>query len=176
MPEPGVFSAAASTAPKTQVLLIKAASRCWALPLGSVVETMRPLPVREVPGMPAFLRGHAVIRGHLTPVVDLTMLATGAAAPAARRYVTMRLQPHHPPAVADVMVLAVDDVLSVRECDATALAATPALLSFVAPELRAEMVAFDRRLVPLLQAVGQAAADAVPVNAQVGLRARGRDA
>lgn len=59
------------------------ALRC-ALPLDTVEETMRPLPVKPLAGVPPFVRGVAVVRGQPTPVVDAAMLLGGETSSCAR--------------------------------------------------------------------------------------------
>ncbi len=55
-------------------LLCRAGSRLCALPLGLVVETMRPLPIDALPGAPDFVAGLSIIRGAPVPVVDTARL------------------------------------------------------------------------------------------------------
>jgi purine-binding chemotaxis protein CheW len=47
------------------------------LPLAQVAETMRPLPITALPGMPPSVLGVSLIRGHPTPVVDAARLLDG---------------------------------------------------------------------------------------------------
>lgn len=70
-------------------LLFRAGSLLCALPLEDVVETMRPLPVRPLAGLPAFVRGLSVLRGVPLPVVDAAALLGGETA-AATRFVSVR--------------------------------------------------------------------------------------
>lgn len=52
-------------------LVCRSASHSCALPLSSVVETLRPLPVEPLRPAPPFISGISVIRGRPTPVFDL---------------------------------------------------------------------------------------------------------
>lgn len=74
----------------TRVLVVRAGRRACALPLGDIRETMRPLPVEKVAGLPEYVRGMAVIRGEPTPVVDLGAILDGVPSADCRRFVTLR--------------------------------------------------------------------------------------
>src|SRR5665213_1690890 len=54
--------------------LLCRAGRLLALPLESVVEIMRLLPVEPLPGMPRFIAGLCIIRGSPVPVVNADLL------------------------------------------------------------------------------------------------------
>lgn len=92
----------------SQLLLVRARGRVCALPLPSVVETLRPLPLQPVSDLPlpAFILGLAVIRGEPVPIVDLGALLGFAEAPAPRRWVVLRLGARR-------VALAVEDVLKI---------------------------------------------------------------
>jgi purine-binding chemotaxis protein CheW len=73
------------------VLVVRAGERLCALPIGSVVETMRPLPVTSLAGAPPYVRGVAIVRGEPVPVVDLAALVGAGGAPGApARFVSVR--------------------------------------------------------------------------------------
>jgi purine-binding chemotaxis protein CheW len=92
------------------VLLVRAgASRCG-LPLSSVSETMRPLPVAPLAGAPAFVRGVSIVRGEPVPVVDLAALLGGAPEAAVERFVSVQAGGRR-------AVLAVAAVLGVARLD-----------------------------------------------------------
>jgi purine-binding chemotaxis protein CheW len=90
-------------------LFVKVQTRVCAVPLMHVVETMRPLPVEPIAGMPSFLRGVSIIRGIPTPIVDLGALL-GAPGGLAERLVTLRFSDRQ-------VALSVDAVLGVRALD-----------------------------------------------------------
>ncbi len=100
-----------------------------ALPLGDVVETMRPLPVEPLAAMPAFVAGLAVIRGAATAVVDAGALLIGDVPPAWTRFVTVR-------AGAATFALAVDEVVAIAPIARTTLGELAPLLD---PEARARI-------------------------------------
>jgi purine-binding chemotaxis protein CheW len=106
-------------------LLFRAGAHLCALPLGRVVETMRPLPVEAVAGTPAYVRGLAIIRGAPVPVVDVARLLdrTNADPGAERwaRFVTVTV-------AGRVIALAVDGVVGVRSLALASLRELPPLL------------------------------------------------
>ena len=102
-------------------LICRVRDRLCALPLSHVVETMRPLPIETLASMPAFVRGLARARGNPLPVVDLGAML-GASAPArATRFVMVRVEERR-------ALLAVEEVLGVRELDPAEAKDLPPLL------------------------------------------------
>lgn len=73
-----------------RVLVVRVSDQLYALPLTSVIETMRPLRVDALIGVPAFVPGVAIIRGLPTPVADLAAILGFSNAPAPERFVTIR--------------------------------------------------------------------------------------
>lgn len=113
-----------------RMLLCQAGSRLCGFPIEHIAETMRPLPVETLAGMPPFLLGLAVIRGIATPVVDLGSLVSGSARRAPpTRYVTVKAGPRQ-------AALAVDAVLGIRAMPASTRAGLPPLCK----DARAEFV------------------------------------
>lgn len=88
------------------VLLVRAGARVCALPISSVVETMRPLPVAPLAGVPAWVSGVARVRGEPVPVVHLGRFLGDREATPPARLVTVRGRDR-------VAALAVDGVLGV---------------------------------------------------------------
>ena len=121
-----------------------------ALPLGHVVETLRPLPVEPLAGAPAFVQGLCVIRGVPRPVVDAARLlgaqAPGALPPdrSAARFVTVW-------AGARQVALAVDAVLGVRTVPPDSLQALPPLLHEAGAEAVAAVGRLDAELLLVLR-------------------------
>lgn len=92
--------------PVDKFLLVRAGARVCALPLAAVAETMRPLPVSAIAGVPAFVSGVAIVRGEAVPVLALgALLGDREPAPPAR-FVTVR-------AGSRTAALAVDAVVGV---------------------------------------------------------------
>jgi len=90
-------------------LIVGLQSRICAVPLTHVIETMRPLPVEPLAGVPSFIRGVAIIRGVPTPVVDLGAVL-GRPNELAERFVTVRVDDKQ-------VALSVNAVLGVRDLD-----------------------------------------------------------
>jgi purine-binding chemotaxis protein CheW len=112
-----------SAASAATMLLTRAGQVTCALPIGQVVETMRPLPIEPVAGAPAFVLGLAVIRGVALPVVELArVLGTATGASAASRFVVIRTGERR-------VALSVDAVLGVRAVIASGVGALPPLLA-----------------------------------------------
>ena len=103
-------------------LFVTLGSCACAIPIHHVSETMRPLPIESIAGMPEFVRGISLIRGAPVPVVDLQALLGDAAHDVScQRFVTVK-------AGERTVALAVEGVLGVRGMDATALDELPSLL------------------------------------------------
>jgi purine-binding chemotaxis protein CheW len=69
----GVVGGSAGSS-STSWLMCRIGDRLLAVPLGCVVETMRPLPLQGVAGVPEFIQGVSVIRGQAVPVIDVASL------------------------------------------------------------------------------------------------------
>lgn len=138
---------------------MSAGARLCGLPIGDVIETMRPLPVSPVGGAPPFVQGVAVVRGEPVPVVDLAVLLGDAPLPAgpSARLVTVR-------AGARVAALAVAAVRGVTTLEPAELHRLPLLADAHAGALEA-LRARDGDLLLVLGAarlVPEAALAAVP--------------
>lgn len=125
-------------------LFVRAGSQICALPLESVVETMRPLPMTPVAEMPEFIRGLAIIRGSPAPVVDLRLLLNTTTDAPAGRFVLLRLGERR-------AALAVNDVLGVRPLDTSLLQTFPPLLQDAYTELVTAIEVKDQQLLLILQ-------------------------
>ena len=99
------------TATRKKVLIVGLQSRVCAVPLEYVIETMRPLPVELLSGIPSFIRGIAIIRGIPTPVVDLGAVL-GTPNELAERFVIVR-------AGEKQVALSVGSVLGIHDLDPT---------------------------------------------------------
>jgi purine-binding chemotaxis protein CheW len=125
-------------------LVVRVQTRLCAVPLEHVVETMRPLPVESIAGMPAFVRGVSVIRGVPTPVVDLGALL-GAPANAFERIVTLRLGDRQ-------VALAVNAVLGIRDLGLSAIQELPPLLGGASTDLIEAIDTLDEQFLVVLRA------------------------
>jgi purine-binding chemotaxis protein CheW len=101
-------------------LICRVATLLCALPLSHVGETMRALPAEPLAGVPAYVRGLAIVRGRPTPVIDAAalLLDTGGSA---RRFVT--ISPGDRP-----FMLAVDDVVGLATLPGDLASTLPSLL------------------------------------------------
>jgi purine-binding chemotaxis protein CheW len=130
-------------------LLFRVGTCICAIPLEHVVETMRPLPIDALAGMPELVLGVAVIRGAPVPVVDVGRLVvmTGGGAHERRRFVTLAID-----AGARRVALAVDDVLGVRWLPAQAGDDLPPLLGGGRSDGVAALRSLDAGLLVVLDA------------------------
>jgi purine-binding chemotaxis protein CheW len=127
-------------------LLCRVRHRVCALPLRVVIETMRPLPIETMSGIPDAVLGVAVVRGEPTPVVDAArLLGDGGSAATTGRFVTLRVGTR-------TVALAVDEVLGVAPMPAAA-AALPPLLAGAAGGVVDTIGALDRDFLVVLDAM-----------------------
>src|SRR5271163_883154 len=76
---------------RTRKALVVGLKSCiCAVPLAYIIETMRPLPIERIAGVPSFVQGISLIRGIPTPVIDLGALV-GTPSERAERFVTLRV-------------------------------------------------------------------------------------
>jgi purine-binding chemotaxis protein CheW len=100
-------------------LLCRVGTLLCALPLEHVEEAMRPLAVEAIAGVPAYVRGLAVVRGTPIPVVDAASLLSGETS-CPTRFVTVKTGSRR-------IALAVDAVVGVVEIPPGSLDALPPL-------------------------------------------------
>jgi purine-binding chemotaxis protein CheW len=115
-----------------------------ALPLRSVAETLRPLPIERLAGQPGFVLGVSTIRGAPVPVVDVAALLGTASPEPPRRVVTLALGGRR-------VGLALDDVIGVRAIDAAQVHDVPPLLHEAAHDAVQALGALDGRLLVALR-------------------------
>jgi purine-binding chemotaxis protein CheW len=125
-------------------LVCRSGTRLCALPLENVVETMRPLPVNPIPTMPPFLMGVAIIRGAVSPVVNVARLVDDTSDTLPTRFVTLKLGTH-------TVAFAVDDVLGIRALNADLVEGIPLLLHAVENSNVAAITVLDAELLLVLQ-------------------------
>ncbi|MGB2590081.1 MAG: chemotaxis protein CheW [Candidatus Acidiferrum sp.] len=129
---------------KKRALLLGLEGRVCAVPLAHVIETMRPLPVEVVSGVPAFVLGVAIIRGVPTPVVDLGAVL-GMPIQRAERFVTIRAGERQ-------VALSVNSVLGVREIETiAAIGGLPPLLQGAAENALERIGALDEQVLVVLR-------------------------
>ncbi len=125
-------------------MLCRSRTRLCALPLGYVIETMRPLGLTRLAGAPPFVSGLSMIRGAPVPVIDLGALLFGSEPPSPTRFVTLRLEERR-------VALALEAVLGIRELPGT-LSLLPPLLADASAEAVAAVGRLDAELLVVLEA------------------------
>jgi purine-binding chemotaxis protein CheW len=135
-------------------LLCRVDSRLCALPLAQVVETMRPLPVDPVAGLPGFILGLSIIRGIPVAVVDgRALLGGGDGGPRASRFVIVRAGDHH-------VALAVDEVIGVHEIAVDSVRDLPPLVKAAHGDAVSALGALDAELLVVLEGARMLSDDA----------------
>jgi purine-binding chemotaxis protein CheW len=126
-------------------LVCRVGGRLCALPLASVIETMRPLPARPIEGAPELVVGVAIVRGSPTVVVDAARLFDGPGSRPAR-FVTLRVGQR-------VIALSVDEVVGVRNLSSAGLDGVPGLLEPAVGEAVSAIGTLDAELLLVLDAM-----------------------
>jgi purine-binding chemotaxis protein CheW len=129
---------------RNRTLVVRVENLVCAVPLQHVVETMRPLPVEPIAGMPSFVQGVSIIRGLPTPVLDLGVVL-GSAGSVAKRFVTLRLGDRQ-------VALAVGGVLGVREFDSSTVQELPPLLRGAPRDVIEALGTLDGEILVVLRA------------------------
>jgi purine-binding chemotaxis protein CheW len=130
---------------ENRLLIVTACTHTCGLPLEHIGETMRPLPIEPVSGIPEFVRGVSLIRGAPLPVVDLGLLLSGVRSERGfGRFVTLKL-------AGRAVALGVDGVTGFRALSSARLLALPPLLSALSSQHLAAMGALDAELLVVLQ-------------------------
>jgi purine-binding chemotaxis protein CheW len=114
-----------------------------------------------MPGTPRFVEGVSMVRAEPLPVVNLELLLGGDDKSEVGRFVAVRAE-------AGPFVVAVSDVLGIREIPVDALRELPALLGANAASVALALASHDHRMIALLQA-----ARLVPHEVWEALRAHG---
>ncbi len=140
------------TSARAAWLLCRAGTILCALPIGSVIETMRMPPLERLVGVPHYISGVAVVRGAPVPVVAAGLVIGGESI-AATRLVTVR-------AGSRTVALAVDEVIGVFRIAAEAHGRLPPLLRDAADDTISAIGARDAELLIFLR-TGRLVADDV---------------
>ncbi|MGH7092501.1 MAG: chemotaxis protein CheW [Stellaceae bacterium] len=125
-------------------LVCRAGSRLCAVPLASVVETMRALPIEPLTGGPHAVVGLCMIRGAPVPVVDVAALF-GDERCAAARLVTLSVAGRR-------VALALAAIVGIRAFATADSGPLPPLLRDASTEAIAAISALDGEFVLVLQA------------------------
>jgi purine-binding chemotaxis protein CheW len=110
-----------SAVARSTCLISRVSSRTCAVPVELISETMRPLPIEPLAGMPSFVLGLSVVRGTPVPVIDAARMLGVADATPPGRFVSLRIGSR-------VGVLAVGAVLGVRDIERESLENLPPLV------------------------------------------------
>jgi purine-binding chemotaxis protein CheW len=116
-----------------------------ALALEHVRETLRPLPIAPLAGVPEFVLGCSILRGQAVPVVDACRLVGRAPSASPHRFISLKLGDR-------TAALAVDAVLDVRALPAEVLAQAPALLRGSDADVVSQIGTLDATLLLVLEA------------------------
>ena len=125
-------------------LLCRMGSVIGALALEHVRETLRPLPIAPLAGVPAFVLGCSILRGDPVPVIDACRLLGQEPSSAPARFIALNLEQR-------TAALAVDAVLDVRPLPPEVLTQVPALLTSSDTELVRSVGAVDSSLLVVLE-------------------------
>lgn len=144
--ESGAASLSATPQDAPGAALLCRQRKLWiAFPVAHVIETMRPLPIEPLPGMPVFTLGVAVIRGAAVPVVDAAALLGSTDGANAGRWVMLRAGERR-------IALAVEAVEGVVEIAADRRAHLPPLLKGANADVISAVGTLDAELLVSLRA------------------------
>ena len=154
MARPGTTGTTDVAVASTTCLVCDVGSLMCALPVGHVVEVMRPLPIRHLEDVPPFVLGVALVRGAPAPVVDLAQLLGVTIAGARReprasrigRFVTVAAHGQ-----GRRLSLAVEEVRGIRALTPAALGTLPPLLRAVDARGAGAIGALDDELLLILE-------------------------
>jgi purine-binding chemotaxis protein CheW len=127
----------------TRILAVGVHTHVCAVPLMQVIETMRPLAVEPISGIPSFVLGVSIVRGVPTPVVDLGTLL-GMPGGIAGRFVTLRVGDRQ-------VALSVDEVLGVYNLNSSTTQKLPPLFQGASRDIIEAMGTLDTQLLVVLR-------------------------
>ena len=133
-----------SGADSIAALVVTVGARACAIPLAHVRETLRPLAVEPLTGVPDYVRGVSVIRGQPVPVVDLAALLGEAAGDGAARLVVLQMEERQ-------VALAVHAVIGLRRLESAGFGALPPLLDGAAQQAVEAVGVRDAQLLLMLR-------------------------
>jgi len=128
------------------MLVVRVRGRLCAIAAGSVVETLRPLPVDGgLRGDGELIVGTSIVRGAPVPVFDLGSLFGSGEAHPSTRFVVLRVE-------ARQVAVAVEEVLGVREIDPRLLTTLPPLLQCAEARVVESIASLDGSFLVVLRA------------------------
>ncbi|MES1184939.1 MAG: chemotaxis protein CheW [Myxococcales bacterium] len=143
----------ADAGPWLNVLLCQAGSLACAVPVLHVAETMRPLRIESLRGVPPFVSGMSIVRGVSVPVIDLAQLLGNETGAKKSRFVLVKVGTRS-------VALAVDGVIGVRRLESATMSALPPLLRGASAEFVSAIGLLDDQLLVVLES-GTIVPDAV---------------
>lgn len=128
-------------------LIVTIGTCSCAIPIQHVAETMRPLAIEPIAGMPAFIKGVSLIRGVPIPVVDLgALLQISDRSLTYGRFVTLKIGARR-------AAVAVDGVVGLRKLDLGQVGELPPLLRAAGAEIIDAIGTCDAQLLIVLRAM-----------------------
>jgi len=127
-------------------LLCRVDERLCSLPIDSVIETTRPLPIEPVAGAPSFVLGLSIVRGMPVPIVDAERLLGGEKGATPTRFVILKVGERR-------VGLAVDAAVGVRQIGAASMQELPPLLRNADAEMVSTIGMLDSELLVVLEAM-----------------------
>lgn len=128
----------------TVVLLCRVGEHLCALPIECVSETMRPLSVVPIAGVPPFVAGVSVIRGSPVPVIDAGRLVGTEEHRPLTRFVTIKVNERR-------VALAVDSVIGIQVLASDSLRGLGPLLQGTGAGAVGAIGTLDSQLLVVLQ-------------------------
>ncbi len=125
---------------RTSALVVRAGGSFLAIPMENVLETMRPLPLEHLSGLPSFVCGLSIIRGEPVPVLD-TLLASQVER--IERLVLLRIGERR-------IAIRVEAVIGVRKIDTFLFQDLPPLLGKANREFVSSLGTLDQKLFMML--------------------------
>lgn len=135
----------ASESDRGASLLVVAGSRAYAIPIAHVIETMRPLPIEPIAGVPSFVLGLSVVRGAPVPVVDLEAVVGEGRTRSIARFVALKIGERR-------VALAVGAVVGMRDLDGARVIEMPPLLRDAQADTIESIGVLDAELLLVLRA------------------------
>lgn len=130
----------------TTYLVTRSGGWLCAIPIGNVLETMRPLEMLPVAGLAKIVQGISLIRGKPTPVVYLSTLLSNFDGEPVLRLVTLRIAER-------CVALGVKEVLGIFDLNEKAIDAVEPLLQQAKADMLKSVGALDQQLLLVLDTV-----------------------
>jgi purine-binding chemotaxis protein CheW len=126
-------------------LMIRIRRQACAIPLSHVSEVLRPLPIEATPSQLDALLGVTILRGHPVPVIDASRLIGDGVSEPPGRFVALRVGQR-------TAVLAVNEVVGVRDLSDLTLESLPPLFREADSETVSRIGRLDQELLLVLRA------------------------